>query len=124
VGDLGVEKCADCTDRQDRHTTLNQPKDVDEKFGDRLTYRFLLLCQVNEDDNLPGLYNEWDARPKGVSEHYMMQQDVDMACVTLNLTTFQVSPVHVSSLEEFLRGFATFGMIEHVIEYIVYNAYS
>jgi hypothetical protein len=30
----------------------------------------------------------------------------------------------VGSLEEFLRGFATFGMIVHVIEYIVYNAYS
>jgi hypothetical protein len=29
---------------------------------------------------------------------------------------------HVSSLEEFLRGFATFGMIVHVIEYIVHNA--
>jgi hypothetical protein len=27
----------------------------------------------------------------------------------------------VSSLEEFLRGFATFGMIVHVIEYIVHN---
>jgi hypothetical protein len=27
-----------------------------------------------------------------------------------------------SSLEEFLRGFATFGMIVHVIEYIVHNA--
>jgi hypothetical protein len=28
----------------------------------------------------------------------------------------------VSSLEEFLRGFVTFGMIVHVIEYIVHNA--
>jgi hypothetical protein len=28
----------------------------------------------------------------------------------------------VSSLEEFLRGFATFGMIVYVIEYIVHNA--
>jgi hypothetical protein len=28
----------------------------------------------------------------------------------------------VSSLEEFLRGFATFGMIVHVIEYIVHKA--
>jgi hypothetical protein len=27
----------------------------------------------------------------------------------------------VSSLEEFLRGFATFGMIVHVIEYIIHN---
>jgi hypothetical protein len=32
--------------------------------------------------------------------------------------------VDVSSLEEFLRGFATFGMIVHVIEYIVHNALS
>jgi hypothetical protein len=28
----------------------------------------------------------------------------------------------VSSLEEFLRGFATFGMIVHVIQYIVNKA--
>jgi hypothetical protein len=29
---------------------------------------------------------------------------------------------NVSSLEELLRGFATFGMIGHVIEYIVHKA--
>jgi hypothetical protein len=34
----------------------------------------------------------------------------------------RMNPVDVSSLDEFLRGFATFGMIVHVIEYIVHKA--
>jgi hypothetical protein len=40
------------------------------------------------------LYHEWAARPKGVSERYTMQQSVDVACATLSLPSFQVSPAH------------------------------
>jgi hypothetical protein len=99
VRDLAVEAQADRSERQDPSTALDQPKGVREKFGDRLTDRFLQLCHAEHDDNLPGIYHEWSARPKWVSEWYAMQQAVDVVCATLHLTTFQISPAHVISFK-------------------------
>jgi hypothetical protein len=58
VGHFAVEARADRDDRHDRSTELAHPKGVREKFGDRLTYRFLLLCRVSDNDALPGVFHE------------------------------------------------------------------
>jgi hypothetical protein len=54
---------------------------------------------VEDDEKLPLLYHEWDARPKGVSERYVMQQSADMACATPSLPLSQVSPAHVMAFK-------------------------
>jgi hypothetical protein len=102
VGELAVEARSDRNDRLDRRAILDLPKSARDKFGDRLTDRFLLLCRVEDDDNLPLLYHEWAARPKGVSERYVMQQSVDVVCATLSLPSFQVSPAHVMAFKNLL----------------------
>jgi hypothetical protein len=99
VGDLAVEARANRNDRHDRRTELAQPKGVREKFGDRLTDRFLLLCRVSDDDALPGVFHEWAARPKGVSERYVLQQALDEAYATLHLIPYQVTPAHVMAFK-------------------------
>jgi hypothetical protein len=99
VGDLAVEARSDRDDRQDRRAILDLPKSVRDKFGDRLTDRLLLLCRVKDDELLPLLYHEWAARPKGVSERYVMQQAVDVACAELHLSSFQVTPAHVMAFK-------------------------
>jgi hypothetical protein len=86
-------------DRLDHRVILDLPKSARDKFGDRVMDRFLLLCRVEDDDNLPLLYHEWAAPPKGVSERYVMQQSVDVACATLSLPPFQVSPAHVMAFK-------------------------
>jgi hypothetical protein len=58
VGDLAVEARSDRNDRQDRRAILDLPKSVRDKFGDRLTDRFLLLCRVEDDELPPLLYHE------------------------------------------------------------------
>jgi hypothetical protein len=99
VGELAVEARSDRNDRLDRRAILDFPKSARDKFGDRVTDRFLLLCRVEDDDNLPLLYHEWAARPKWVSERYVMQQSVAVACATLSLPIFQVSPAHVMAFK-------------------------
>jgi hypothetical protein len=94
VGELAVEARSNRNDHLDRRAILDLPKSARDKFGDRVTDRFLLLCRVEDDDNLPLLYHEWAARPKWFSERYVMQQSEDVACATLSLPPFQVSPVH------------------------------
>jgi hypothetical protein len=99
VGELAVEARSDRNDRLYRRAILDLPKSARDKFGDRVTDRFLLLCRVEDDDNLPLLYHEWAARPKWVSERYVMHQSVDVACATLSLPSFQVSPAHVMAFK-------------------------
>jgi hypothetical protein len=42
-------------------------------MSDAITNRLLLLCQVSDDEDLPPLYHEWAARPRGVSERWVLQ---------------------------------------------------
>jgi hypothetical protein len=46
VGELSVEARSDRNDRLDRQAILDLPKRARDKFGDRVTDRFLLLCRV------------------------------------------------------------------------------
>jgi hypothetical protein len=60
----------------------------------------------------------------GTDVRHYMKRKKEPACFSCVLAVFvhlRCRPAAVSSLEEFLRGFATFGMIVHVIEYIVHN---
>jgi hypothetical protein len=61
IGELAVEACSDRNDRLDRRAILDLPKSARDEFGDRVTDRFLLLCRVEDEDNLPLLYHEWAA---------------------------------------------------------------
>jgi hypothetical protein len=67
---LALEAHSDLSDRQNHISTLDHPKGVRDKFGDRLTDRFLQLCHTEHYDDLPGIYHEWSARPEGLLDSY------------------------------------------------------
>jgi hypothetical protein len=66
--DMVTEARLDRNDRNDAREVARQPRTVRERLGESLTDRLLLLCRAPDDDELPPLYQEWAARPRGVSE--------------------------------------------------------
>jgi hypothetical protein len=56
---------------------------------------------VDNDESLPAAYHEWAARPRGVSELYVLQQPVDASSATLGVTSFEVTPTQVMSFKNF-----------------------
>jgi hypothetical protein len=81
--DMVAEARAERNDRLDNREESHHPKPVREKMGDTITDRLLLLCRASCDEELPHLYQEWDARTKGVSERWVFQQAVEASCAVL-----------------------------------------
>jgi hypothetical protein len=59
------------------------------------------MCQVNNDGNLPQLYHEWAAHPRGVLERYTLQQSVDSAASILDVPSFEVTPTQLMAFKNF-----------------------
>jgi hypothetical protein len=59
------------------------------------------LCRAEDDADLPSVYHEWAARPRGVSERWVLQQAVDAACATLGAPGFEVTPTQVMAFKNF-----------------------
>jgi hypothetical protein len=74
---------------------------VRERLGDSIVDRLLLLCRADDDDDLPALYHERVARPRGVSERWVLQQAVDAACASLGAPAFEVTPTNVMAFKNF-----------------------
>jgi hypothetical protein len=69
--DMVIEARLDRNDRNDAREVARRPRNVRDRLGESLTDRLLLLCRASDDDELPPLYHEWAARPRGVSQHYI-----------------------------------------------------
>jgi hypothetical protein len=93
--DMVTEARLDRNDRNDAPEVARRPRTVRERLGESLTDRLLLLCRAPDDDVLPTLYHEWAARPRGVSERYILQQGVDAAAAVLDVPSFKVTPTKV-----------------------------
>jgi hypothetical protein len=59
------------------------------------------MCRVDNNEFLPSTYHKWDARPRRVSERYVLQQAVDAASATLGVPSFEVTPTKVMSFNNF-----------------------
>jgi hypothetical protein len=74
---------------------------VREQLGDDIVDRLLLMYQVGNDESLPATYREWAARPRRVSERYVLQQAVDAVSATVGVTSFEVTPTQVIAFKNF-----------------------
>jgi hypothetical protein len=59
------------------------------------------VCRVNDDNDLPQVYQEWAARPRGVSERYTLQQSVESAATILDVPSFEVTPTQAMAFKNF-----------------------
>jgi hypothetical protein len=66
------------------------------------------MCRAPDDDELPPLYHEWAARPRGVSERYILQQGVDAAAAVLDVPSFEVTPTQVMAFKNFRYAGSTY----------------
>jgi hypothetical protein len=76
------------------------PRSVRERLGEAIVDRLLLLCRADDDEDLPARYHEWAARPRGVSERWVLQQSVDSTCATLGAPGFEVTPTQVMAFKK------------------------
>jgi hypothetical protein len=96
-----AEARLDRNDRSDAREVARLPRTAIDRLGDALTDRLLLMCRVNNDDDLPQVYHEWAARPHGVSERYTLQQSVDSAATILDIPSFEVTPTQAVAFKNF-----------------------
>jgi hypothetical protein len=101
VREMVTEARAERNDRADSRALARLPRSVRERLGDSIVDRLLLLCRADDDDDLPALYHEWAARPRGVSERWVLQQAVDAACAALGAPAFEVTPTQVMAFKNF-----------------------
>jgi hypothetical protein len=99
--DMVAEAHLDRNDRTVAREMAHRPRTVRERLGEVLTNRILLLCRSPNDEDLPPIYHEWAARPRGVSERYTMQHSVDAAAATLDVPSFEVTPTQVMAFKKF-----------------------
>jgi hypothetical protein len=99
--DMVAEARLDRNDRSDAREVAQLPRTARDCLGDALTDRLLLMCRVNNDDDLPQVYHEWAARPRGVSERYTLQQSVDSAATIFDVPSFEVTPTQVMAFKNF-----------------------
>jgi hypothetical protein len=97
--DMVAEARADHKDHADNCDESRRPKTVREKMGDTITDRLILRYCSTCDEELHQLYQEWDARPRGVSERWVHQQAVEASCAVFNVPAFEVTPAHVMALK-------------------------
>jgi hypothetical protein len=96
-----TEARAERNDRADSRALARLTRSVQERLGDAIVDRLLLLCRTDDDEDLPALYHEWAARPRGVSERWVVQKAVDTACATLGAPAFEVTPTQVMAFKNF-----------------------
>jgi hypothetical protein len=101
VREMVTEARAERNDRADSRALDRLPRSVRERLGDAILDRLLLLCRADDKEDLPALYHEWAARPRGLSERWVVQQAVDAACATLGAPPFEVTPTQVMAFENF-----------------------
>jgi hypothetical protein len=79
--DMVKEARLDRNDRLDARGVARLPRTMRDRLGDSPTDCLLLMCRVNNDNDLPQVGHEWAARPRGVSERHTLQQSVDDAAL-------------------------------------------
>jgi hypothetical protein len=99
--DMVAEARLDRNDRMDAHEVACRPRTVRERLGEALTNRIILICRAPNNEDLPPVYHEWAARPRGVSERYTLQQSVDAAAAALDVPSFEVTPTQVMAFKNF-----------------------
>jgi hypothetical protein len=102
VREMVAEARADRNDRADSRAQARIPRSVRDRLGERILDRLLILCRAEDDTDLPSVYHEWAARPRGVSEPWVLQQAVDAACATLGAPGFEVAPTQVMDFKNFM----------------------
>jgi hypothetical protein len=101
VRDMVADSRADWDDRAFSREVARRPRTVRERLGDGIADRLLLMYRVDNDESLPATYHKWAARPRGVSERYVLQHAVDAASATLGVPSFEVTPTQVMSFKNF-----------------------
>jgi hypothetical protein len=96
-----AEARLDRNDRTDAREVARRPWTIRERLGEALTDRILLLCRAPNDEDLPPIYHEWAARPRGVSKRYTLQHSVDAAAAALDVPSFKVTPTQVMAFKNF-----------------------
>jgi hypothetical protein len=101
----------DRNDQTDARWVALRPRTARECIIDALVDRLLLMCRAAHDDDLPRVYYEWVARPRGASERYVLHQSVDLAVTILELPSFEVTPTQVMTFKNFrYAGSSYFGI--------------
>jgi len=99
-------------DREDRKAQRERsalPKTPRERWGDRLTDKLLKMCAVVRDDDLPTIYHEIAAKPKGVTDLMALQQEVDAMAEATGCNTFYATPQQAGCF----KNLTFFGNNEH-----------
>jgi hypothetical protein len=92
---------AERTDRAKNREEACRPCTIQEKLVEVIVDRLLLLCGITNDNDLPALYHEWVARPRGLSERWVMQQSVDASFASQGIPPFEVTPTQVMAFKNF-----------------------
>jgi hypothetical protein len=101
VRDMVAESRVDRDDRAFSREVARRPRTVRERLADGTVERLLLMCRVDNDESLPAAYHEWAARPRGVSERYVLHQAVDAASAILGVPSFEVKTTQVMPFKNF-----------------------
>jgi hypothetical protein len=101
VREMAAEARAYRYDRADSRAQARIPQSVRDRIGETIVDRLLLLYRAEDDADLPSIYHEWAARPRGVSARWVLQQAVDAACATLGAPGFEVTPTQVMAFKNF-----------------------
>jgi hypothetical protein len=91
----------DQNDRSGGRKVARLPRTARDRLGESLTDRLLLMCRVDNENDLPQVYHEWATRPHGFSERYTLQQSVDSAATSLDVPSFEVTPTQVMDFKNF-----------------------
>jgi hypothetical protein len=100
VCDMVVKVRADRNDRAESRALAGLPRSVRERLGKAIVDRLLLCCRSDVDEDLSEVYHDWAARPRGVSEWWVLQQAVDASCATLGAPAFEVTPTQVNGFQK------------------------
>jgi hypothetical protein len=101
MSEMVTEARLDQNNRSDAREVARRPRTSRECLGNALTDRLLLMCRDGDDDDLPQVYHEWAARPRGVLEQYTLQQSVDSVATIINVPSFEVTPTQVMAFKNF-----------------------
>jgi hypothetical protein len=75
------------------------PRTVTDHLGDAVADHLLLMCRINNNDDLPQVFHEWAAQPRSISEQYTLQQSVDSAAEIIDVSSFEVTPTQVMAFK-------------------------
>jgi hypothetical protein len=95
-------------DRAANRDESQRPNTVRENMGDTIMDRLPLLCLSTCGKELPQIYQEWDARARGASERWVIQQEVEASCAFLNVPVFEVTLDQVMALKNFRLSGSTY----------------